>query len=95
MAKAEKAQQIKVLTREEADGALREIGQTEDVIAERERLANERINALKARLVEDVGPLKKILKRLVRALEKWAGKEIPAADGRCGECGEHVDDCAC
>ena len=84
MAKTTKVEQIKILTREEADGALREIGQTEDVIAHRERLANERINALKALLVDGVGPAKKILKRLVRALEKWAGREIPAADSREG-----------
>lgn len=84
MSKAAKVEQIKVLTREEADVALREIAETENLIAARERQINERINALKARLVEDVGPAKKILKRLVRALEKWAGKEIPASDSKEG-----------
>lgn len=86
MAKAAKkpAALFIVNTRDHAETALKTIGWLERFVAARESRYEAKVAEMKSALVEQCSPMKKSVKRLIKALEKWAAGEIPAADSREG-----------
>ena len=65
---------IEITSRDDADRALKLMGEIEALISDAETRYNELIDKVKEEMVEECGPVKKTLKKWVRALEKWTTK---------------------